>query len=387
MIVVDHGLRGRLERLLDRPEPRPPTTPARLLRTIADTLDRWESARTDRPLALPWSGGAGEPEAVGPLVLTVAGVSRGGSWKTPFALSLVEELTGRGLRCGLAMRGYRARGPVAARLVADDATARAAGDEAFAAFLRLAALRQEGRARVAVGADFAAGVALLARGTIDKETDLTRGAAPPRLDVIVVDGCRRRPPRAHGLAFVTYDAGAPARPSPGLPAGFGLAVSPGERIWVPVRDGVAAGRESPEDPAEAAVQLVFATGSTVLPLDEARRRAGPRAIVVTTHARPERFIHALEARGFAPLAHLRLSDHATEDEVAVGLDALERRLGGRLGTLLLADKALLATSRLRPELPRLIARCRLRLGDDVLAPVLARVNVKRAAAGGVCRPS
>jgi tetraacyldisaccharide-1-P 4'-kinase len=383
MIVVEHGLRGRVERLLTREAVDFPAASmsARLRRALASRVDAWDRRRTAEPLELPPLG------PTPPLVLTVAGVTRGGSWKTPFAVSLVDALSARGLAVGLVMRGYRGRDRSSgARLVATAADARLAGDEAFAAFrhFHLAAERRQGPVGLVVASSVSDGVARLLAGRFDKTMNLTSASTSAVPDLVVIDGVRQAPSAAQGLGFVTFDAPHAEPPSkeeprfpPGFPAGFGLALSTEDRVLVPVVDGGEAKGALASTAAE--VELRFETergrGGDVRSVarDEALRLAGARPVVVTTHARPERFLRALERRGLVPHAHLRLSDHADSREVLAGLDALERKLAGPLGTLVFADKAALAMAEVRPEAPRLVVRCELRLGAALLSPVFARL--------------
>jgi tetraacyldisaccharide 4'-kinase len=71
------------------------------------------------------------------LVVIVGNLTVGGAGKTPFVIWLAGELAARGLRVGVAMRGYRgARGP--ARRLTDVDSASDAGDEALMIRRRLA---------------------------------------------------------------------------------------------------------------------------------------------------------------------------------------------------------------------------------------------------------
>ena len=63
-------------------------------------------------------------------VVVVGNLSVGGTGKTPFVIWLAEELGARGLRVGVASRGYRGAGGRARRLTDAD-TAVQAGDEAI----------------------------------------------------------------------------------------------------------------------------------------------------------------------------------------------------------------------------------------------------------------
>lgn len=402
MLVVEHGVGVALERhLAERPTqgrlwslaPSPAGLPlaSRLLSTLASGLDAWDRRRTARLVSVPGL----TPD--GPVLVTVAGVTRGGSWKTPFAVSLVEALLDRGLRCGLVMRGYRGRGDHA-RVLASQADARDAGDEAFAAFEQLGVARAAGRVSLAVGAVFADA----ARQLIAPPGPGAGGIAAPPMwspEVIVVDGWRRAVPPEFGVAFVTHDAARAHRPAPlGLPHGFGLAVSAAGRVWVPVEDTGAGGPKRggvgcigasvPAAPC-AQVELALHDAATGRPLDMdvAIERAGASAVLLTTHARPGRLIEGLRSRGFVPRVHLRLADHADGRAVQAGLRQVARRLGRPPSGLVFADKASLAmetatataaeTASVPADTPRAVIRCHLRLPEAVLAPILASVEERR----------
>lgn len=122
---------------------------------------------------------------VGRPVIIVGNVTVGGTGKTPLTLWLAEKLCERGLRVGIAMRGYRADAS-APRLVRLPATAEEVGDEAL-----LAACRNV--AQVAVGHDRVAVAALLVEQGCDlviADDGLQHLRLQRQFEIAVIDGER-----------------------------------------------------------------------------------------------------------------------------------------------------------------------------------------------------
>ena len=118
------------------------------------------------------------------LVVVVGNLTVGGAGKTPLVMWLAAELARRGLRVGIAMRGYLgARGP--ARLIEPTDPAAEAGDEALM-------IRRRLDMPVAVGASRAAAVRLL-EGTCDAivcDDGLQHYALARDFEIAVIDGMR-----------------------------------------------------------------------------------------------------------------------------------------------------------------------------------------------------
>lgn len=120
----------------------------------------------------------------GRLVVVVGNLTVGGAGKTPLAMWLAGELARRGLRVGVALRGYRgARGP--ARRVEPTDSAAQTGDEALM-------LRRRLDIPVAVGAARAEAVRLL-EGDCDAiicDDGLQHYALSRDFEIAVIDGMR-----------------------------------------------------------------------------------------------------------------------------------------------------------------------------------------------------
>jgi tetraacyldisaccharide 4'-kinase len=118
------------------------------------------------------------------LVVIVGNLTAGGTGKTPFVIWLAGELVRRGLRVGVALRGYKSAGGPARRLNDADSAA-AAGDEAWMIRRRLAV-------PVAVAARRAEAVRLL-EGDCDIvvcDDGLQHYALERDFEIAVVDGMR-----------------------------------------------------------------------------------------------------------------------------------------------------------------------------------------------------
>jgi len=118
------------------------------------------------------------------LVAIVGNLTVGGSGKTPFVIWLAAALAQRGLRVGVAMRGYRSAGRGARRLTSAD-SASAAGDEAWM-------IRRRLDIPVAVGSRRADAVRLLEADcdVILCDDGLQHYALDRDVEIAVVDGMR-----------------------------------------------------------------------------------------------------------------------------------------------------------------------------------------------------
>lgn len=118
------------------------------------------------------------------LVVVVGNLTVGGAGKTPFVMWLAGELARRGLRVGIALRGYGGAG-ARARLVEPADSAAEAGDEALMVRRRL-------DMPVAVGASRAEAVRLLERScdAIVCDDGLQHYALARDFEIAVIDGMR-----------------------------------------------------------------------------------------------------------------------------------------------------------------------------------------------------
>jgi tetraacyldisaccharide 4'-kinase len=117
-------------------------------------------------------------------VVVVGNLTVGGTGKTPLVIWLAGELAARGLRIGIASRGYRSAGG-AARLVTDADDAVSAGDEALLLHRRL-------RLPVAIAARRAEAVRLLEPicDLVIADDGLQHYALERNLEIVVIDGFR-----------------------------------------------------------------------------------------------------------------------------------------------------------------------------------------------------
>lgn len=118
------------------------------------------------------------------LVVVVGNLTVGGAGKTPLVLWLAAELTRRGLRTGVALRGYGGAGAAARRVSAAD-TAAQAGDEAVL-------IRRRLEMPVAVGASRTDAVRLLEDDcdVIVCDDGLQHYALARDFEIVVIDGIR-----------------------------------------------------------------------------------------------------------------------------------------------------------------------------------------------------
>lgn len=141
------------------------------------TAKAWEKrSRPVRPLALP-SGVA---------VVGVGGATLGGAGKTPVVMQLASELSARGARVAVVASSYRARPPMAVRVLSHHHVARI-GDEAL---LMCRALPE---VPVYVGQNRERALALAARGA----------------DFVIVDGLLQAAPERLALSILVLDGAAP----------------------------------------------------------------------------------------------------------------------------------------------------------------------------------
>jgi tetraacyldisaccharide 4'-kinase len=118
------------------------------------------------------------------IVVVVGNLTVGGTGKTPFVIWLAEDLRARGMRVGIAARGYRGVDG-RTRLVGPHDSPATAGDEACM-------LRRRLKLPVAVGADRAQAVRLLERNceVILCDDGLQHPGLVPDIEIAVVDGAR-----------------------------------------------------------------------------------------------------------------------------------------------------------------------------------------------------
>jgi tetraacyldisaccharide 4'-kinase len=218
------------------------------------------------------------------LVVVVGNLTVGGTGKTPFVIWLAGALRARGLRVGIASRGYRATDASARRVsLKDDAAT--VGDEA-----RM--LRRRLDLPVVVGADRAQAVRLLERHceVILCDDGLQHPGLVPDVEIAVVDGARGF---GNGLLL-------PAGPLREHPARL-------ETVDAVVLNGTGF-----EWPGAIAMTLV---PQEVVSLDGLRRRpladfSGRAVIAVAAIGHPKRFFDLLRANGLA-VEERPLRDHAT----------------------------------------------------------------------------
>ena len=117
-------------------------------------------------------------------IVVVGNLTVGGVGKTPFAMWLAGELTRRGVRVGIALRGYRGAHAAARRVDATD-TAESVGDEAVM-------IRRRMPVPVAIGAERAAAVRLLEPDceVIICDDGLQHYALARDIEIAIVDGMR-----------------------------------------------------------------------------------------------------------------------------------------------------------------------------------------------------
>lgn len=216
-------------------------------------------------------------------VIVVGNLTVGGTGKTPFVIWLAGELGVRGLRVGVAIRGYGGTGGAARRIGPDDAAA-GAGDEP------VLLLRRLGRP-VAVGARRSAAVRLLEADCdlILCDDGLQHYALERDLEIAVVDGVRRF---GNGRLLPAGPLREPARRLAEVDAV--VVTGPGFE-W----PGAVPMRIEP-------VALVSLRNGERRPL---AAFAGRPVVAIAAIGHPERFFALLRAHGLAP-EERALPDHA-----------------------------------------------------------------------------
>jgi tetraacyldisaccharide 4'-kinase len=217
------------------------------------------------------------------LVVVVGNLTAGGAGKTPFVIWLGDALARRGLRVGVALRGYKSTVGAARRLTDAD-SASAAGDEAWMIRRRLAM-------PVAVGARRAEAVRLL----------------EPDCDVILCDDGLQHYALARDIEIAVVDGMRGFGNGRRLPAGP-LREPPSRLSEV---DAVVVNGEGFDRPG--AIRMRLEPVSVVAFRDGSRRPlaeyAGREVVAAAAIGNPERFFSMLRAHGL--LVETRaLPDHA-----------------------------------------------------------------------------
>lgn len=217
------------------------------------------------------------------LVVVVGNLTAGGAGKTPFVIWLGDALARRGLRVGVALRGYKSTVGAARRLTDAD-SASAAGDEAWMIRRRLAM-------PVAVGARRAEAVRLLEPDcdVILCDDGLQHYALARDIEIAVVDGMR-------GFGNGRRLPAGPLREPPSRLSEVDAVVVNGEGF-----DRAGAIRMRLEPVAVVA----FRDGSR-RPLSE---YAGREVVAAAAIGNPERFFSMLRAHGLR-VETRTLPDHA-----------------------------------------------------------------------------
>ncbi len=225
------------------------------------------------------------------LVVVVGNLTVGGTGKTPFVIWLAEALRARGLRVGIASRGYRVADDSARRVsLKDDAAT--VGDEA-----RM--LRRRLDLPVVVGADRAQAVRLLERHSevILCDDGLQHPGLVPDIEIAVIDGVRgfgnglllpAGPLREHPARLKTVDAVVVNGPGFEWPDAITMRLVP--------------------------LEVVSLDGMKHRPLADFSGRA---VIGVAAIGHPKRFFELLRAAGLA-VEERPLRDHATPTPEAAG---------------------------------------------------------------------
>ncbi len=245
--------------------------------------------------------------AVGKPVVVVGNISVGGTGKTPLTIALAARLAARGLRVGVASRGYAgAGGPP--RIVRADSDARDVGDEPLL-------IAQSGHAVVAVSADRVAAARLLVEQGCDvilADDGLQHLRLRRDVEIAVVDGERSLgngrllpagPLREHARRLRTVDAiVVNGGPPPTAIAGHEPMAAGGGSV---VRMSL-----------EATETLPLVPGGVARPLENF---AGQRVHALAAIGNPQRFFALLRRHGIEPVEH-PLPDHAPLDATALRFD-------------------------------------------------------------------
>lgn len=229
-------------------------------------------------------------------VVVIGNLTVGGTGKTPLVIWLAGELAARGLRVGIASRGYRGSGG-AARLVTDADDATSVGDEALMLHRRL-------RLPVAVASRRASAVRLLepACDLVLADDGLQHYALARDLEIAVIDGFR-------GLGNGWLLPAGPLRePRSRLGEVDAVVVNDGRFTW----PGAIRMRLVP-------VAAVALAGGGRRPL---AAFAGRRVRAVAAIGHPQRFFAMLREHGLGLDEH-PLPDHAAIPATALGGDGAQ----------------------------------------------------------------
>ena len=226
-------------------------------------------------------------------VVVVGNLTVGGTGKTPLVIWLAGELAARGLRVGIASRGYRgAGGP--ARLITDADDAASAGDEALLVRRRL-------RLPVAIAARRADAVRLLEPlcDLILADDGLQHYALERDLEIVVIDGSR-------GLGNGRLLPAGPLREP---------------RTRLNEVDAVVVNGTGFTRPGALSMNLVPVA---VVALDSGERRplaafSGRRVHAIAAIGNPQRFFAMLREHGLSLEEH-PLPDHMAIPATAIGND-------------------------------------------------------------------
>ena len=226
-------------------------------------------------------------------VIVVGNLTVGGTGKTPLVIWLAGKLAARGLRIGIASRGYRSAGGPA-RLVTDADDAASAGDEALLVHRRL-------RLPVAIAARRAEAVRLLEPmcDLILADDGLQHYALERDLEIVVIDGAR-------GLGNGRLLPAGPLR-------------EPGTRLNEV--DTVVVNGTGFTWPGAVSMNLVPVA---VVALEGGERRplaafAGRRVRAIAAIGNPQRFFAMLREHGLSLEEH-PLPDHMAIPRTAIGND-------------------------------------------------------------------
>ncbi len=225
-------------------------------------------------------------------VIVVGNLTVGGTGKTPLVIWLARELAARGVRPGIASRGYRGAGGPARRLTAAD-SAGTAGDEAWMLWRKLCL-------PVAIGARRRDAVRLLESGcdVILCDDGLQHHGLDRDFEIAVVDGSR-------GLGNGRLLPAGPLRePSRRLVEVDAVVVNGAGFRW------------------QGAVHMELKAGALVA-LDGGARRplaefAGQKVMAAAAIGNPERFFALLRAHGLEP-EERTLPDHRALTPAAAGV--------------------------------------------------------------------
>jgi tetraacyldisaccharide 4'-kinase len=227
-------------------------------------------------------------------IVVVGNLTVGGAGKTPLVLWLAAELARRGLRTGVALRGYRGAGGAARRIDAAD-TASEAGDEAIL-------IRRRLELPVAVGVSRSDAVRLLEDDceVIVCDDGLQHYALARDFEIAVIDGMR------------------------GLGNGWRLPAGPLREPSARLAEVDAVVVNGPGHEHDGALRMSLEPVAAVAMADGSRRPlsdfAGREVVAAAAIGNPGRFFAMLRAHGLA-IETRTLPDHAafTPAQAGVGL--------------------------------------------------------------------